>query len=233
MGHVSLSSTLLLSAIVDQDDPPTPTTMRPSDQSVELTLGRVQAALCKMFVIPRPPPLREHLLTVISREQKLRPDLESIKNGIRYGTTQAFVFGAFESLSGGKVYHLINPDIHCVDVEERPRMETIRQSLEEKDYLCEKRATCEPAHIALKAYSGYKKLYGERRYAWNYSAETASAGNVRDVEGKFAEFRLLKPSTTPTVNFMDLPGEIRNRVYKLLLIVEPEIDLAPRSWDRT
>ncbi|KAK5136114.1 hypothetical protein LTR08_004165 [Meristemomyces frigidus] len=47
----------------------------------------------------------------------------------------------------------------------------------------------------------------------------------------FAAYSGFRPREPTTVKFMDLPGEIRNRIYRLFLVVEPEINLSPRSSD--
>ena len=77
--------------------------------------------------------------------------------------------------------------------------------LEQNDYAHNNRAICQPAHRALTRYKGYKKLFGERMHASKY------------------------PSMTTTSKFMDLPGEVRNQIYRLFLIMDPPIEFCPRS----
>ena len=55
---------------------------------------------------------------------------------------------------------------------------------------------------ALAPYRKYSKLFGEQKFASNYPLEP---------------FR-----------FLDLPSEIRNQVYRELLVVDPAIELAPK-----
>ncbi|KAK6396384.1 hypothetical protein LTR65_009468 [Meristemomyces frigidus] len=75
--------------------------------------------------------------------------------------------------------------------------------LEVNDYESRERATCMPAYKALKEHNGYRKLYGERLYASAY------------------------PSKTPNKGFLDLPGELRNRIYSLILKLDTPIEFVP------
>ncbi|KAK5113298.1 hypothetical protein LTR85_010915 [Meristemomyces frigidus] len=137
------------------------------------------------------------------RMRKLKPELTLISTGRRYGTTQALIIGSFFD---DTTYGIVTSDDEPTDKASQDREDDIAQHLEMDQYEHDKRATCQPAHHALASYQGFKVLFGERLHAHNY------------------------PSTQKmSQKFMELPGEIRNRIYKLFLVVDPEIDLSPRA----
>lgn len=78
------------------------------------------------------------------------------------------------------------------------------------DYTSQNRATCQPAYIALSEYRLYKKLFGERKFAQNYPASIPN------------------PSAKP-VGLFDLPGEIRNRIYRYVMVFEDPFELLPKA----
>ncbi|KJX92667.1 hypothetical protein TI39_contig5832g00038 [Zymoseptoria brevis] len=117
-----------------------------------------------------------------------------------YGNTQAVVLDTFRNGAG----QLRNYNAPGLDSNGRPcktwvrerqrRLKTFTRMLERNDYSGRHPAGCQTATSALRPYAAYNKLFGERKYAANY------------------------PFVKNSSSLMDLPGEIRNRIYRLHLL---------------
>ncbi|KAK4545846.1 hypothetical protein LTR36_002410 [Oleoguttula mirabilis] len=138
-----------------------------------------------------------------TRLRKYEPELALISSGIHYGKTQALVIGSF---SDNKAYKVVTSNDEPIDKASQEREDAIAQHLEINQYEHDNRASCLPAQLALDSYRGFRVLFGERLHAQNYSS-------IQNIDQKF----------------LDLPGEIRNRIYELYLVVDPDIDLSPKT----
>lgn len=138
--------------------------------------------------------------------QRLRPAILAISTGLRYGLTQALVLRS-SYIGNTKESSVVTADEKSNHSASLVDYDKIAELLAVDDYTVKVPATCQPAHKALRPYLKYPKLFGERKYARNYSH-----------------------TTTPfTKTFTDLPGEIRNRIYRFFLVITPEIDLCPKT----
>lgn len=81
--------------------------------------------------------------------------------------------------------------------------------LEVNDYSKKCPATCEPAQVALTKYRGFKKLFGERKYASSYP--------------------FIGSKAAVPIGFFDLPPQLRNRLCRLWFVFDHPFELLPRS----
>ncbi|KAK4502305.1 hypothetical protein PRZ48_005730 [Zasmidium cellare] len=145
----------------------------------------------------------------------------ALRQMTRYGNTLAVIQDAFVASNGSIALYMSAP----IDTlpgkgpqkwleEKQRRVEAHTKMLEANDYSWNARATCKPAHIALSKYRPFKKLYGERKFAHRHFT-----------------YPPLPASTTSakSVTFLDLPGEIRNRIYRLALVFDEPFELVPKA----
>ncbi|KAF2162911.1 hypothetical protein M409DRAFT_26763 [Zasmidium cellare ATCC 36951] len=148
---------------------------------------------------------------------------QSLRLMTRYGNTSAIIQDAFRAADGSIAFYRDlavpadslpgkGPQKWLEEKQRRIQMHT--KMLEVDDYTWKARATCQPAHIALRKYQPYKKLFGERKFPHKYSTYPP---------------QLTSSTCKEPVTFFDLPGEIRNRIYRLALVFDEPFEFLPKA----
>ena len=159
-----------------------------------------------------------------SRQQNRKSQLLAISTGVRYGNTQALVLVPSTSFTGSKI---LTRGSQAIDEATLERIEFVASSLEVDDYPGVP-AGCPTAFEALPEYRRFPKLYEERRLASKYVSRCLSHHH-QPLTYPLTRCQPSQKHPSPT-SFPDLPGELRNNIYRLALVSDPPyIDLCPKT----
>ncbi|EME44645.1 hypothetical protein DOTSEDRAFT_72187 [Dothistroma septosporum NZE10] len=139
------------------------------------------------------------------------PPLAGLEAITHHANTQAIILTYYRTLNP-KVMRFSKPVY--VRPQERAKWRKMKQDrirvyaarLEADDYTKEHPSSCATALEVLLKYRTHRVLYGERFHAKHY------------------------PFKRNNTNFMDLPGEIRNSVSRLALVLDEPVEFAPKTY---